>query len=210
MLVHSANFTSATRRGRTQVVTASSLTFAGKGDFSVFNFNSLPWSSSSVWWLKPVPTCPIYRHAPFSRTASVKAPKNGRLRRGAVKPAITTSCRRAVFTFSQSAVRLPEAYVSRDVRLMKVAEARRLPGPVFLKPPNRKTFPARVYAGGIELPEMPKRKLADRILDEILTLRRPRSLMVETDGLSREESPQSDVLNQSISPAAARRQLIVE
>ncbi len=33
----------------------------------------------------------------------------------------------------------------------------------------------------IDLPEMPKRKLADRILDEILTLRRPRSLMVEID-----------------------------
>ena len=33
----------------------------------------------------------------------------------------------------------------------------------------------------IELPEMPKRKLADRILDEILALRRPRSLMVEID-----------------------------
>ncbi len=32
----------------------------------------------------------------------------------------------------------------------------------------------------IELPEMPKRQLADRILDEILTLRRPRSVVVET------------------------------
>ena len=31
----------------------------------------------------------------------------------------------------------------------------------------------------IEMPQMPKRKLADRILDEILTLRRPRPLMVE-------------------------------
>jgi phosphopantothenoylcysteine decarboxylase/phosphopantothenate--cysteine ligase len=62
----------------------------------------------------------------------------------------------------------------------------------------------------IELPEMPKRKLADRILDEILTLRRPLSLMVELEGISREETPQSDVRNQSLSPAAARRQLIVE
>ena len=52
----------------------------------------------------------MYLHAPSSRTARVKAPKNGRVRRGAVKPAITTSCRCAVFTFSQSAVRLPEAY----------------------------------------------------------------------------------------------------
>jgi phosphopantothenoylcysteine decarboxylase / phosphopantothenate---cysteine ligase len=62
----------------------------------------------------------------------------------------------------------------------------------------------------IELPEMPKRKLADRILDEILTLRRPRSLMVEIGGVSSQETPQAEVLNQSLSPAAARRQLIVE
>jgi phosphopantothenoylcysteine decarboxylase/phosphopantothenate--cysteine ligase len=33
----------------------------------------------------------------------------------------------------------------------------------------------------IDLPEMPKRKLADRILDEIVTLRRPRSMMLEMD-----------------------------
>jgi hypothetical protein len=52
----------------------------------------------------------MYRQAESSRTAKVSAPKNGRLRRGAVKPAITTSCRCAVFTFSQSAVRAPEAY----------------------------------------------------------------------------------------------------
>ncbi len=58
----------------------------------------------------------------------------------------------------------------------------------------------------IELPEMPKRKLADRILDEIVTLRRPRSLLVELD----EEEPQERVLSQSASPAAARRQIIVE
>lgn len=58
----------------------------------------------------------------------------------------------------------------------------------------------------IELPEMPKRKLADRILDEIVTLRRPRSLLVELD----EEEPQEKVLSQSVSPAAARRQIIVE
>jgi len=58
----------------------------------------------------------------------------------------------------------------------------------------------------IELPEMPKRKLADRILDEILTLRRPRSLVVELD----EETPQQRVLNESASPAAAKHQLIVE
>lgn len=51
--------------------------------------------------------------------------------------------------------RLPEPYVKRRVRLMTAAEARTLPGPVFLKPPNRKTFPARVYVSGSALPDMP-------------------------------------------------------
>ena len=58
----------------------------------------------------------------------------------------------------------------------------------------------------IELPQMAKRKLADRILDEILALRRPRPLMVEIEGLS----PQDEVLSHSVSPSAARRQLIIE
>jgi hypothetical protein len=52
-------------------------------------------------------------------------------------------------------IRLPREYVGRDVRLASAAEARALSGPVFLKPPNRKTFPARVYVNGAELPEMP-------------------------------------------------------
>jgi len=58
----------------------------------------------------------------------------------------------------------------------------------------------------IELPQMAKRKLADRILDEILSLRRPKPLMLEIEGLS----PQDEVLSQSASPTAARRQLIIE
>jgi phosphopantothenoylcysteine decarboxylase / phosphopantothenate---cysteine ligase len=58
----------------------------------------------------------------------------------------------------------------------------------------------------IELPEMSKRKLADRILDEIATLRRPRPLVFEVD----EGSPQDEVLNQSTAPATTRRQIIVE
>jgi len=41
------------------------------------------------------------------------------------------------------------------VRLTTAAEARKLTSPAFLKPPNRKTFPAKVYASGSELPEMP-------------------------------------------------------
>jgi phosphopantothenoylcysteine decarboxylase/phosphopantothenate--cysteine ligase len=58
----------------------------------------------------------------------------------------------------------------------------------------------------IELPEMTKRKLADRVLDEIVALRRPRPLVFEVD----EETPQDKVLNQSAAPAATRRKIIVE
>jgi hypothetical protein len=43
-------------------------------------------------------------------------------------------------------VRLPEPYRKRDIRLMSLADARRLPAPAFIKPPNDKTFPAQVYA----------------------------------------------------------------
>jgi phosphopantothenoylcysteine decarboxylase/phosphopantothenate--cysteine ligase len=60
-----------------------------------------------------------------------------------------------------------------------------------------------------ELPEMPKRKLADRILDEILTLRRPRSLVLELDDNEEVRLKQDLVRNETVSPAA-RRQLIVE
>jgi phosphopantothenoylcysteine decarboxylase / phosphopantothenate---cysteine ligase len=55
----------------------------------------------------------------------------------------------------------------------------------------------------IELPAMPKRKLADRVLDEIVALRRPKPLLVEVEGTS----PQDQVLRQSEVP---RRQVIVE
>ena len=58
----------------------------------------------------------------------------------------------------------------------------------------------------IDLPVMPKRKLADRILDEIVGLRRPKPLMIEMDGLSAQEK----ILNQSASVTAPRRQIIVE
>jgi phosphopantothenoylcysteine decarboxylase/phosphopantothenate--cysteine ligase len=62
----------------------------------------------------------------------------------------------------------------------------------------------------IELHEMPKRELADRILDEILALRRPRSLVVEMDDHEDAKSRQDRVLSEAAPPAAARRQLIVE
>jgi len=64
----------------------------------------------------------------------------------------------------------------------------------------------------IELHQMPKRELADRILDEILTLRKPRSVLVELD--EREgrfpQSNQDRVLEETVPAVAARRQLIVE
>jgi phosphopantothenoylcysteine decarboxylase / phosphopantothenate---cysteine ligase len=58
----------------------------------------------------------------------------------------------------------------------------------------------------IELGEMPKRQLADRILDEIVGLRKPRPLLVETDA----PSAQDQVLSQSEHMPASRPQLIVE
>jgi phosphopantothenoylcysteine decarboxylase/phosphopantothenate--cysteine ligase len=58
----------------------------------------------------------------------------------------------------------------------------------------------------IEMPEMPKRKLADRILDEIVALRRPRPLVFEVD----EGTPQEKVLSESVAPSTTRRRIIVE
>ena len=52
-------------------------------------------------------------------------------------------------------VRLPREYVGRAVGLVTAAEARSLPGPIFLKPPNQKTFPVGVFRSGADLPGMP-------------------------------------------------------
>jgi phosphopantothenoylcysteine decarboxylase / phosphopantothenate---cysteine ligase len=79
---------------------------------------------------------------------------------------------------------------------------------------NAATFLTSTTA--IELPLMPKRQLADRILDEILTLRRPRPVVLELDG--REDSPsraeqaerEHRMEEETIVAASARRQLIVE
>jgi len=65
---------------------------------------------------------------------------------------------------------------------------------------NAATFLTRSTA--IDLPEMHKRKLADRILDEMLALRRPRSLVMEVEGASTQE----EVLQKS----QTRRNIIVE
>jgi phosphopantothenoylcysteine decarboxylase/phosphopantothenate--cysteine ligase len=62
----------------------------------------------------------------------------------------------------------------------------------------------------IELHQMPKRQLADRIFDEILTLRRPRSMMLELDEHVDEKTRQDEVLEQAAARSASRRQLIVE
>ncbi|MGH9588845.1 MAG: bifunctional phosphopantothenoylcysteine decarboxylase/phosphopantothenate--cysteine ligase CoaBC [Terracidiphilus sp.] len=61
----------------------------------------------------------------------------------------------------------------------------------------------------IELPEMPKRQLADRILDEILALRRPRSVVVELDESEDAQTAQDSVIKESV-PSTTRRRLIVE
>jgi hypothetical protein len=59
------------------------------------------------------------------------------------------------------------------------------------------------------MPEMPKRELADRILDEVLTLRRPRPLVLELDDDDSRRMRQDDVLTETVLPTA-RRRLIVE
>ncbi|MGH9600288.1 MAG: bifunctional phosphopantothenoylcysteine decarboxylase/phosphopantothenate--cysteine ligase CoaBC, partial [Terracidiphilus sp.] len=69
----------------------------------------------------------------------------------------------------------------------------------------------------IELHKMPKRQLADRILDEILVLRRPRPVVVELGEHQDTQAPQDRVLTAAVrdavpnsNMAASRRQLIVE
>jgi phosphopantothenoylcysteine decarboxylase/phosphopantothenate--cysteine ligase len=64
----------------------------------------------------------------------------------------------------------------------------------------------------IEMPEMSKRKLADRILDEISALRRPRPLVFEVDEGTPQDKieNQERVLSESAAPATSRRRIIVE
>jgi phosphopantothenoylcysteine decarboxylase/phosphopantothenate--cysteine ligase len=78
---------------------------------------------------------------------------------------------------------------------------------------NAATFLTSTTA--VELPLMSKRELADRILDEILALRRPRQMVVELgaerDAKAREpQSAQDRVRSESIPLGSGRRQLIVE
>jgi phosphopantothenoylcysteine decarboxylase/phosphopantothenate--cysteine ligase len=62
----------------------------------------------------------------------------------------------------------------------------------------------------IELPAMHKRKLADRILDEIVTLRRPRPMLLEMDEHQSERSRQEMVREEAATVPGRTRQLIVE
>ncbi|MER5435020.1 ATP-grasp domain-containing protein [Streptomyces sp. NPDC002588] len=48
--------------------------------------------------------------------------------------------------------RLPRELTLREIEFTTVAEARRLRRPAFIKPPNDKSFPARVYPDGSGLP----------------------------------------------------------
>jgi phosphopantothenoylcysteine decarboxylase/phosphopantothenate--cysteine ligase len=77
---------------------------------------------------------------------------------------------------------------------------------------NAATFLTRTTS--VELPEMPKRQLADRILDEILALRRPRSMVVEDDehrdAQIDTQTAQDRVLSESIPVGTGRRLLIEE
>jgi phosphopantothenoylcysteine decarboxylase/phosphopantothenate--cysteine ligase len=63
-----------------------------------------------------------------------------------------------------------------------------------------------------DLPEMSKRKLADRILDEIVGLRRPQSLLVELSGMESELAAEGTTAKEDeFVPAAGRRgQIMIE
>jgi phosphopantothenoylcysteine decarboxylase/phosphopantothenate--cysteine ligase len=80
---------------------------------------------------------------------------------------------------------------------------------------NAATFLTR--STSVDMPEMPKRQLADRILDEILTLRHTRPVMVELDeqqdaGSNERQARHDRILEDSeqVVAVASRRQLIVE
>lgn len=48
--------------------------------------------------------------------------------------------------------KVPRSLTGRSIELMTLGEARRLNSPAFAKPPNDKSFTAKVYADGSELP----------------------------------------------------------
>jgi len=48
---------------------------------------------------------------------------------------------------------IDEKYTKRRIGYLSAKETRLLEGPIFLKPPNNKTFPAGVYNSGLNLPD---------------------------------------------------------
>jgi len=54
---------------------------------------------------------------------------------------------------------LPDDFKRRQVSAVPLAAARRMPGPVFAKPPNDKSFEAKVYASGSDLPQSDEDRL---------------------------------------------------
>ena len=73
---------------------------------------------------------------------------------------------------------------------------------------NAATFLTRTTS--VEMPAMPKRELAERILDEIVLLRRQRPVMEELDGVGSRQILQDRVLSETAPVVSARRQIIVE
>jgi len=61
-----------------------------------------------------------------------------------------------------------------------------------------------------DLPEMPKRNLADRILDEVVALRRPQSLLVELSAAELEGTPAPTEEEVFVAGSGPRRQIIIE
>lgn len=64
---------------------------------------------------------------------------------------------------------LPESYRRRSVHLSTLGEARLLPAPAFMKPPNDKSFPAAVYDPG-DLPEGFDQQMAVLVSEPVLFL----------------------------------------
>jgi len=82
---------------------------------------------------------------------------------------------------------------------------------------NGATFLTASYA--LDLPEMPKRKLADRILDEVVGLRRPQSLLVElsgveselqNDGMPADDGSNDDAMDGFVAGHGSRRPIMIE
>jgi phosphopantothenoylcysteine decarboxylase/phosphopantothenate--cysteine ligase len=87
------------------------------------------------------------------------------------------------------------------------------PGVGFDSDRNGATFLTASTA--IDLPEMPKRTMADRILDEVVALRRPQSLLVELSGMESDAAnivdSQSEPFDSGIQPPiSTRRQIMIE